>query len=325
MRETRAAAVAGHKLRVVAPDRPKNIKWSVLAGIIGFHSLAALACVPYLFSWSGVAWVVGGVYLFGMFGINIGYHRLLTHRGFTCPAWLEHGLAIMGACCWQGTPLVWVSVHRLHHQHSDEQDDPHTPRQSFFWSHMGWFLVHDPAVYNRATYLRYARDLLKDRFYTWLEQPRVWFMIQATQWTTFVAAGATIGGLSTGTLAGAVQLGLSWLIWGVLLRTVVIWHITWSVNSLTHMWGYRNFETRDDSRNNWLVALFSNGEGWHNNHHAEPRCAAHGQRWWEVDISYLTILAFQRLGLARDVIGPRRGQTGDDATDVGEVTEHRAA
>jgi stearoyl-CoA desaturase (delta-9 desaturase) len=122
----------------------------------------------------------------------------------------------------------------------------------------------------------------------------------------FLTAGALVGGLTTGSLLGAAQLGLSWLVWGVFVRLVAVWHITWSVNSVTHLWGYRNFETRDDSRNNWLVGLIANGEGWHNNHHADPRCAAHGQRWWELDVSYLTIRAWELTGLARNVIKPGR-------------------
>ncbi len=307
------------RLGVLSPLRPQRLKLAVLAGIIGFHTLALAGCIPWLFSWSGVAWAVGGVYLFGMLGINLGFHRLLTHRGFTCPRWLEHGLALLGCCCWEGTPLHWVSFHRMHHQHSDEPPDPHSPKESFFWAHMGWFLIHDPEVSNRGTYLRYARDLLTDPFYMWLERPRVWFSIHAAQWSAFLLGGALVGGLSTGTLAGAVQLGLSWLVWGVLVRMVAIWHITWSVNSLTHMWGYRNFETRDDSRNNWLVALLANGEGWHNNHHAEPRCAAHGRRWWEFDISYLTICALARLGLAADIVRPRQAGTPQDESPPRQI------
>lgn len=283
----------------------KRVNLPVLQGIAAFHLLALLGFVPWLFSWSGVVWAVAGLYLFGTLGINIGFHRLLTHRGFACPAWLEHGLCVLGACCWQGTPMNWVAMHRMHHQHSDEEGDPHSPRESFFWSHMGWFLVFDPNIYNFGTYDRYVRDLFGDRFYKWLERPRVWRMIHAAQWSSFLVAGFVCGAVVTGTLSGAVQLSLSWLVWGVFVRTVAVWHITWSVNSLTHLWGYRTHETRDDSRNNWLVGLISNGEGWHNNHHAEPRCAAHGQRWWELDVSYLTIRLLERLGLASDVVKPR--------------------
>src|SRR6478736_2632021 len=139
---------------VLDAQNTPRIKRRILTGIIIFHLLALLACVPWLFSWSGLAWAVGGLYLFGTLGINVGYHRLLTHRGFACPRWLEHALAVLGACCWQGSPMAWVAVHRMHHQHSDEPGDPHSPRKSFFWSHMGWFLIYDPAIYNLGTYDR---------------------------------------------------------------------------------------------------------------------------------------------------------------------------
>ncbi len=296
------------RLGLLDPASPCRVHRPILTGIVGFHLLALVACVPWLFSWSGLAWAVAGLYLFGTLGINIGYHRLLTHRGFSCPRWLEHGLTVLGACCWQGSPMNWVAVHRMHHQHSDVPGDPHSPRASFFWSHMGWFLIYDPAIYNLATYDRYARDLFQDRFNKWLERPRVWRTIHAIQWMAFFVSGALAGALWTGSLLGAVRLGLSWLVWGVFVRTVAVWHITWSVNSVTHLWGYRSFETHDGSRNNWLVGLVSNGEGWHNNHHAEPRCAAHGRRWWELDISYGTIRALELVGLASDVVRPRRSR-----------------
>jgi stearoyl-CoA desaturase (delta-9 desaturase) len=288
------------------PRSPRRVHRGIFAGIVGFHLLALLACLPWLFSWSGLAWAVAGLYLFGTLGINIGYHRLLTHRSFACPRWLEHALSVLGACCWQGSPMNWVAVHRMHHQHSDLPGDPHCPRDSFFWSHMGWFLIYDPAIYNLGTYDRYARDLFQDRFYKTMERPRVWRAVHAAQWAAFLGMGAVTGALLTGSLVGALRLGLSWLVWGVFVRTVAVWHITWSVNSVTHLWGYRNFDTHDDSRNNWVVGLISNGEGWHNNHHAEPRCAAHGQRWWEFDVSYLTIRLFGLFGLTRDVVKPRR-------------------
>jgi stearoyl-CoA desaturase (delta-9 desaturase) len=296
------------RLGVLDPKSPQRVNLRALAVVTLFHLLALLGCVPWLFSWSGLAWAVAGLYLFGTLGINIGYHRLLTHRGFRCPRWLEHGLSVLGACCWQGSPMSWVAVHRMHHQHSDEPADPHSPRASFFWSHMGWFLIYDPAIYNLSTYDRYARDLFQDRFYKQLERPQVWRNVQRAQWAVFVGLGALVGGLATGSLLGALQLAASWLVWGVFVRTVAVWHITWSVNSATHLWGYRTFDTRDDSRNNWLVGLVSNGEGWHNNHHAQPRCAAHGLRWWELDVSYLTIRLLERIGLTWEVVkpGPRR-------------------
>jgi stearoyl-CoA desaturase (delta-9 desaturase) len=293
------------RLGILDPASPLRVNVPVIATIAAFHALALLACVPWLFSWSGLAWCALGPYVFGTLGINVCYHRLLTHRGFACPRWLEHGLSVLGVCCWQGTPVNWVAVHRMHHQNSDVTADPHSPRKSFFWSHMGWFMVIDPAIYNLGTFDRYARDLIHDRFYKWLEHRGVYRKIQWCQWGAFLAAGALAGWLTTWTPSGALQLGLSWLVWGVILRTVIVWHITWSVNSLGHVWGYQTFDTADDSRNNWLVGLISNGEGWHNNHHADPRCAAHGLRWWEFDVSYLTICALAWLGLIRDVMPPR--------------------
>ena len=211
--------------------------------------------------------------------------------------------------------MSWVATHRMHHQHSDEPSDPHSPRASFFWSHMGWFLIYDPAVYDPAIYDRYARDLFQDRFYKRLERPQTRRTVQRAQWAAFLGVGVLAGALSTWTLTGALQLGLSWLVWGVFVRTVAVWQITWSVNSVTHVWGYRSFATRDDSRNNWLVGLVSNGEGWHNNHHAQPRAAAHGHKWWEFDVTYLSIRALQLVGLARNVVQFRPSMPGRVVTN----------
>jgi stearoyl-CoA desaturase (delta-9 desaturase) len=290
---------------ILDPAEPLRGNLRVAWLVAVFHLLALFACVPWLFSWSGLAWAVAGLYLFGTLGINIGYHRLLTHRSFDCPRWLEHGLAVLGACCCQGSPMSWVAIHRMHHQHSDEPGDPHCPRASFFWSHMGWFMIYDPIIYSFITYDRYARDLIRDRFYKWLERPKNWQTIQRTQWLAFFLLGALVGTVTHRTLAGTLQLALSWLVWGVFVRTVAVWHITWAVNSVTHLWGYRNFDTPDDSRNNWLVGLLSNGEGWHNNHHAQPRSSAHGQRWFELDVSYLTIRAWEMAGLSWNVVKAR--------------------
>jgi stearoyl-CoA desaturase (delta-9 desaturase) len=294
------------RLGALDPASPRRVDLPILTGIVGIHLLALLACVPWLFNWWALAWTIAGTFVFGTLGISIGYHRLVTHRGFACPPWLEHTLIVLGACCWQRTPMCWVAIHRMHHQHADEPADPHSPRDSFFWSHMGWFLLYDPAIYNFGMYDHYSRDLFQDPFYKWLERPKVWGTIHAVQWAAHLSIGALIGALSIGTILGAVQVGLSWLIWGVIVRMILVWHVTWSVNSLTHLWGYRNYETRDDSRNNWLVGVLSNGEGWHNNHHAEPRCVAHGRRWWELDLAYLTICALERVGLAWDLVKPTR-------------------
>jgi stearoyl-CoA desaturase (delta-9 desaturase) len=285
-------------------DRRK-ILWPYAISLAVYHLLACFALIPWLFSWTGVALAFAGLYLFGTLGINLCYHRLLTHRGFSCPRWLEHGLALLGVCCLQDTPARWVAVHRLHHQHSDDDPDPHSPLVTFFWGHVGWLLVENRQVNSVLTYDRYARDVLKDRFYFAFERNLLWVWVNLLQWIVFFGSGLAVGWYR-GTLMDGVQFGLSLLVWGVFVRTVAVWHITWSVNSATHLWGYRNYETDENSRNNWLVALVSNGEGWHNNHHADQRSAAHGHRWWEFDVTYLTILLLEKVGLATDVVRPNQ-------------------
>ncbi len=291
------------------PAKPQHQRmrpaWPYILGIGGYHLLAALAIVPWLFSWTGVAAAVLGLYVFGTLGINLCYHRLLTHRGFVCPLWLEHALAMLGVCCLQDTPARWVATHRLHHQHSDEEPDPHSPLVTFFWGHVGWLLVENQELKSIMGYERYVRDLLRDPFYMRLERNLLWVWVNLTQWAAFLAVGAGLG-WAIGGASMALQLAASLLVWGVFVRTVAVWHITWSVNSLSHLFGYRSYETGENSRNNWLVALLSNGEGWHNNHHADQRSAAHGHRWWELDVTYATIRVLQCVGLVRQVVGPNQ-------------------
>src|SRR5215469_7596939 len=282
-----------------------KILWPYAISMTAYHLVAFSAVLPWLFSWTGVALAVAGLYVFGTLGINLCFHRLLTHRGFNCPRWLEHGLALLGVCCLQDTPARWVAVHRLHHQHSDDNPDPHSPLVTFLWSHIGWLLVENRQVNNVLTYDRYARDVLKDPFYFAFEKNLLWVWVNLVQWVVFFAGGLAVGWYG-GTLMDGVQFGLSLLVWGVFVRTVAVWHITWSVNSATHLWGYRNYQTDENSRNNWLVALISNGEGWHNNHHADQRSAAHGHRWWEFDVTYLTIRLLEKVGLVTDVVRPNQ-------------------
>ena len=298
-----AAPVASSLPYPSGVDRAK-IVWPYALSLGIYHLLALLAVTPWFFSWSGLALAFFGLYVFGTLGINLCFHRLLTHRGFTCPRWLERSLALLGVCCLQDTPARWVAIHRMHHQHSDNEPDPHSPLVAFFWSHVGWLLVENRQLNNMLTYDRYARDVLREPFYFAFERNLLWVWVNLAQWAVFFLAGLAVGWLS-GTALDGVQLGASWLVWGVLVRTVAVWHITWSVNSATHLWGYRRYETGENSRNNWLIALLSNGEGWHNNHHADQRSAAHGHRWWEIDVTYLTIVLLEKLGLARDVVRPQ--------------------
>lgn len=284
------------------PTLERRLIWPYVVAFTFYHAMALLAVVPWLFSWAGLTLWILGFYIFGTLGINLCYHRLLTHRSFNCPRWLEHFFAIIGVCCLQDTPARWVAVHRLHHQHSDEPGDPHSPLAGFFWGHMGWLLRSNRELERMQLYEHYSKDILRDRFYFKLERNLMWVWINLAQWLLFFAAGFAGGYLLGDSWLDGLQLGLSLLVWGVFLRTVCVWHITWSVNSVAHVWGYRNYETDENSRNNILVGIWSNGEGWHNNHHAQPRSAAHGHKWWELDVTWITIWVLKQIGLARDVV-----------------------
>ena len=285
-------------------DAQSRLLWEYILPVIVFHLLIPLAFFPYFFSWWGVLFLPVGNYLFCSIGIGGGYHRLLTHRGFDCPKWFEHILATLGVCSFQDSPARWTLVHRVHHQHSDQQPDPHTPRVSAFWAHMGWLFVDNRELSSGLAYDKYVRDLMRDPYYLWLQRGLNWVWVYVAHAVVIFALGLGVGWLISGTAAGTLQIGLQWLLWGVIFRTLYTWHVTWGINSVAHIWGYRNYETREDSRNNWLFALLTNGEGWHNNHHADPRSAAHGHRWWELDVTYLTLRFFERIGLIKNLVRP---------------------
>lgn len=291
-------------LPVPVPVKPYSVNWIYLITIVGIHILALVAFFPYLFSWIGLAICLVGVHVFGQ-GITIGYHRLLTHRSFKTPLWVERCFAVLGICCLQDTPARWVTVHRIHHVHSDEQPDPHTPLVNFIWSHVGWLVVRNRSTHALSTMEKFSRDLLRDPFYMYLEKrPYNQLVIAAAQFPIFFLIGFVIGWMYSG-FEGAWQLGWSVLVWGGLVRIVLVWHITWSVNSLSHMFGYQNYDTKEHSMNNWLVAILTVGEGWHNNHHHDPSTACLRHRWWELDISYIEIKLLEMFGLAWEVVPPR--------------------
>ncbi|GJQ28585.1 MAG: delta 9 acyl-lipid fatty acid desaturase [Phycisphaerae bacterium] len=292
--------------QTVAPIR---VRWHYAFSIVLLHAVALLAFLPWFFTWTGLIVCVLGFYVFGTLGINLCYHRLLTHRAFTCPVWLERTLAILGLCCLQEAPGRWVAIHRKHHQHSDEQPDPHSPLVAFLWGHVGWLVIENRDTESIFLYQRYARDILHQPFYLWLEKKLRWLWVYLAHALVFAAVGFVIGFIVDGTLADAGRFAASVVLWGVVVRTVLVWHITWSVNSLSHLFGYQSHDTGENSRNNWFVALISNGEGWHNNHHADQRCAAHGWRWWEFDVTYLTIMALEKLGVAGNVMRPGRRES----------------
>jgi fatty-acid desaturase len=289
----------------VAVDRHR-ILWSYAGTLTVWHLVAMLAIVPWFFSWTGVVLAIGGFYVFGGLGITLCYHRLLTHRGLTCPKWLEYSLAVLGMCSMQDTPARWVAVHRFHHEYADQREDPHSPLVNFFWGHIGWMMVENRDLVRLGIYHRYSKDILRDPFYRRLERTYLYPTIVIASWAVYVLAGFAAGMLSGAGVAEAVRFGASLLIWGVFVRAILVWHITWLVNSATHRWGYRTYDTNDDSRNNWLVAILTGGEGWHNNHHADPRSARHGHRKWEIDTIFGLIRVLEAVGLARHVVRPGR-------------------
>ena len=261
---------------------PKRINWGTSFFIVLFHVLAVVAL--FNFTWPGLAALVVLYFVSGCFGIGMGYHRLLTHRGFRVAKPLEYFLALCGTLALQGGPIFWVGLHRIHHARSDREGDPHSPREGFFWSHVGWVLYGDRwrNKSQRMNRFTYAPDLAKQPFYVWLTQFH--YVPQIVVALFLLAVG-----------------GWPVVLWGVFLRTVFTWHVTWFVNSATHVWGYQRFKSNDDSRNNWWVALLSFGEGWHNNHHAHAASARHGLTWYEFDLNWLMIRLFAWLGLAQDI------------------------
>jgi stearoyl-CoA desaturase (delta-9 desaturase) len=223
-------------------------------------------------------------------GIGMCYHRLLTHRGYQTPKWVEYLMSICATLSLEGGPIFWVSTHRVHHQLSDHEGDPHTPREGGWWAHAGWLLFGKALHAQTDVLARYSPDLSKDKFHVWLSK---------YHWLPLVVSGLLL--LGGGWLWGGWVNGVAMVLWGVLLRVTLGLHATWLVNSATHLWGSRRFETRDDSRNSWWVALVSGGEGWHNNHHAHPVSARHGLRWYEIDPNFYGIWLMSKLGLARKI------------------------
>jgi fatty-acid desaturase len=285
-------------------DRSWRLDWYYVGGVAGFHLLALLAFLPWFFSWTGVLLVPLGMYVFGTLGICLGFHRLLTHRSFSCPRWLERTLVLLGTCCVMESPPYWVAIHRQHHQFADEEPDPHSPLKSFLWCHFGWYLARIDPTRRSELLQRYAKDVMRDPLYAFLERNHNWVALVVLSWLAFFGIGWGVALTMGASTAEAIQFGASVLVWGVFVRSVEVFQATMSVNSFTHLWGYRNYETRDNSKNNYWVAAIATGEGWHNNHHADPRSARHGHFPWEIDITWLTIRLLQRIGLAWDVALP---------------------
>jgi stearoyl-CoA desaturase (Delta-9 desaturase) len=239
-----------------------------------------------------VAFVV--VYIPTGLGITVGFHRLFTHRSFKAGPITRGVLAALGSAAIEGPVISWVADHRKHHAFSDEEGDPHSPHvdhgglRGLFHAHMGWLFVHD----QRALKTRYAPDLLADPVVSFVNRTFVLWVL-----TGFVVPFA-IGYVLGGTLVAA----LTSLLWGGLIRMFFLHHVTYSINSLCHVFGRRDFETGDESRNLAWLAIPSFGESWHNNHHAFPTSSVHGLKWWQIDLSSMVIRTMEKLGLAWDVV-----------------------
>jgi stearoyl-CoA desaturase (delta-9 desaturase) len=267
-----SASASGKRLHV------ENIFWIAVV-----HLLAVGAF--WHFTWSAFWLCVAMHFLVNSTGVTLTYHRMLSHKAFKTPKWLEYSLSTLGVLSAQGPILIWVAEHRLHHRFSDTEQDPHNSLKGFFYAHIGHLFYHKDFEDNSSQWMKYVPDLGSQPYYRFLN-------------TWNIPIALTL--LPILYLAG----GLPFVFWGGFMRVVLMLHTTWFINSACHLWGYRNFETRDRSTNCWWAALLAAGEGWHNNHHAQANCAAHGRQWWEFDLTYLMIRGLEAVGLAYDVKKP---------------------
>lgn len=246
--------------------------------------VGAIVAIPY-FSWGALAVCLGLLFTISPLGINLTYHRLLTHRGLKVPQWFEYVLATIAAMSAQGSMLLWVAEHRLHHRYSDTEKDPHSPLGGFFHAHMSHLFWHKEFEDEPDRWQKYVPDLLQHSYYRFLSKYAVLFVALPIPFLYWAG-------------------GISYVLWGMCVRIVLMWHITWSVNSVCHTFGYQTFQTNDTAKNCWWVGIFGAGEGWHNNHHAFPVSAAHGREWYEFDLTYQIIRFLKLVGLATDVKTP---------------------
>ena len=258
----------------------KSLNWNTAIFMMIFH-VGAIAAL-FMFRWQVLPVTLVLWWISGSLGIGMGFHRLLTHRGYKTPKAVEYFLTFCGALALEGGAINWVVTHRIHHSKTDVTGDPHTPRDGRWWSHMGWILRGTAQQHEEGVVQRFAPDLMKDPVHVWLN--RLYFV-------PLILCGIVLLALG----------GWPLMFWGIFLRVTVGLHATWLVNSATHMWGSRRFATNDDSTNSWWVALLSFGEGWHNNHHAHPRAARHGLAWYEIDVNWWGIRTMQFLGLAKGI------------------------
>lgn len=256
-------------------------QWIIPAGFLGLHISAIVFVFLVPATWEAIGLCLA-FYWLRLFGITAGLHRLFSHRGYKAARWFQFVLGWLGASAMQGGPLWWSAHHRRHHKYSDHEGDPHSPIINSVWhSHMGWVL--SPGV--RDADLSIVKD--------WHKYPELRFIDRLELIPGVVQA-----------LVCYLIAGWSGVVWGFLISTVVLYHATFLVNSVCHLFGKRRFETTDASRNNWLVALIVFGEGWHNNHHHYPSSARQGFKWYEVDVTYYILKALSWVGIVWDLRQP---------------------
>ena len=260
-----------------------------LFALVSIHAGALAA--PFYFSWQGVTCCIVLVVMTTHIGVALGFHRLLSHRSFKTSNAFEYSLAFLGTLALQAGPVSWVAIHRLHHKKADQEDDPHTPRYSLLWAHLGWTVFDLPDRSDVEPCV--ARDVSSDPVLSFLDR-RNW-VIGGSLFLLLYVVGCGLGGPG---------FGLSLLLWGGCFRTAYGWHTTFIVNSICHTHGYRNYRTRDGSRNSWLGAILALGEAWHNNHHAFPRSAGHGHRGFEFDPLYVLLRVLEKMRIVKNVIRP---------------------
>ncbi len=253
--------------------------WGTIIYMASIHLVALFAFVPSNFSWNAIFVAFILYCITAGVGITLGFHRLVSHRSFEVPKLIEYFLIFCGTLACQGGPLDWIGLHRIHHQYSDTELDPHDSHKGFYWSHLGWMLCQNPA---NEKISRYTKDISSDRFYQFCQ----------------------VGMIPIQVVLGLILYqwgGWPFVIWAIFVRLVVVFHCTWFVNSATHRFGYKSHESNDESLNCWWVALLTFGEGWHNNHHAYQYSARHGLQWWEIDLTWMMIKLLSLLGLAKNI------------------------
>jgi fatty-acid desaturase len=262
------------------PSAHSKINWNTIFFVGAFHIVAISAF--FTFSWQNLAATLIVWWIAGSWGIGIGYHRLLTHRGFKAPLWMTRFFATCATVALQSGPIAWVTTHRVHHAFTETDKDPHSPRNGTYWAHIGWIFRGTAQSQPQSVINKYSPDLIRDPYLVFIDK---YYYVGA------ILAGGVLFAIG----------GWTMVVWAIFLRTVAGWHFTWLVNSATHLWGSRRFDTRDDSRNNGLIAAVTFGEGWHNNHHAYPRSARHGLTWHEFDPNWMQIRLMEKIGLITNV------------------------